>query len=139
MSNSDLTIHGRIVRDIEIRFSEKGTAVGKTAVAWNERVRDAAGNWGDGPGNFLNVVAFGQMAEMMAETLGKGDLVIASGALKQNDYTTKDGDKRTSYEFMLDDIGKSLKWLEKKQPARPQNVTGTTVNPADYPDEVPFL
>ena len=132
MSNSELTIHGRIVRDVEIIFGKSGTAVFSNAVAWNDRIKNKdTGAWEDGDPTFLNVVAFGQMAEAIGEDLNRGDLVIASGELKQETYE-KDGEKKTSYKMFLNDIGPSLKWLRKDK----QNKTGKK---ADYDDSVaPF-
>jgi single-strand DNA-binding protein len=131
---SPITHHGRLTRDVEIRFSKAGTAIGSTSIAVNERKKDEKGNWVDGDASFFNVVAFGQMAEMMAETLAKGDLVLATGEEKQRNYETKEGEKRTSYKMYLNDIGPSLKWLPKD---RPSNKTGSTLKD-DYSDEVPF-
>lgn len=135
MSNSELTIHGRLTRKPEVIFGKSGTAVMNTSVAYNDRIKNKdTGEWSDGPATFLNIVAFGQMAEAVIEYgLDKGDLVIASGELKMDTYE-KDGEKKTSYKMYLSDIGPSLKWLNKKQ----QNKTGTTVK-EDYSDDVPFL
>ena len=129
---SHIEHHGRIVRDIEIRFSNSGTAIGSTSIAVNERVKDkTTGAFSDGEASFHNVVAFGQMAEMMAETLKKGDLVLATGDYKQRKYKTASGEERTAHETVLDDIGKSLKWLNQPK----QDKTAK----ADYDDSsVPF-
>lgn len=110
---SHIEHHGRIVRDPEVRFSAAGKAVASTTIAVNERKRNDDGTYSDGEASFHNVIAFGQMAEMMAETLAKGDLVVATGEYKQRKYKTKEGEDRTVHETILDDIGKSLKWLNK--------------------------
>lgn len=111
---STITIHGRLTRDPEVRFSNSGMAIGSTSVAVNERIKDKdTGAYKDGEVTFFNVVAFGQMAEMMAESLAKGDLVVASGIMKCRKWEDKEGNKRDSWEITLDDIGKSLKWLNK--------------------------
>ena len=141
MSNSDITLHGNLVDAPELRFTPSGTAVLNATMAINERKQDANGKWTDGEATFIKVIAWQQMAEAIAEAnLGKGSPVLATGTLKVRSYETKEGEKRYSTEVTLSDFGISLKWLPKdKKPSRPQNVTGTTVNPVDYPDEVPFL
>lgn len=129
---SHIEHHGRLVRDVEVRFSNSGTPIGTTSIAVNERKKDANGNWIDGDASFHNVVAFGQMAEAMAENLKKGDLVLATGDLKMRSYETKEGEKRTVYETTLDDIGPSYKWMNKdKKPAGKSTSSG-------YEGEVPF-
>ena len=124
-----ITVHGRLTRDPEVRFANSGTAIGSTSIAVNERVKDKdTGQYKDGDASFFNVVAFGQMAEMMAETLAKGDLVLASGVMKMRTYE-KDGEKKTAWEITLDDIGKSLKWLNKDSKPKPSSSHGDESEP----------
>jgi single-strand DNA-binding protein len=42
--------------------------------------------------------------------LTKGSRVIATGRLKQRSYETKEGEKRTSIELEIDEIGPSLRY-----------------------------
>ena len=46
----------------------------------------------------------------MAGSLTKGSRVIATGRLKQRSYETKEGEKRTSIELEIDEIGPSLRY-----------------------------
>jgi|SRR5271166_2226440 len=120
MSNSELTIHGRLTRDVEVTFGRSGTAVFNNSVAYNDRKKNESGEWEDGPATFLNIIAFGQMAEAIAESdLSKGSLVLASGQLKQENWETKEGEKKTSYTVFLNDIGASLKYLPKEKRNKP--------------------
>jgi single-strand DNA-binding protein len=112
MTNSDITLHGRLLDDPELRFTPGGVAVGKVVIMVSERKRNAAGDWENGETSFVQCNAWRQMAEAMTETLRKGDLVIATGKLEQRKYEVN-GEKRSSWEVTLDDIGKSLKWLDK--------------------------
>ena len=45
----------------------------------------------------------------MAESLQRGMRVIVTGRLKQRNYETKEGEKRTVYEVEVDDVGPSLR------------------------------
>ena len=49
------------------------------------------------------------MAENVAESLQRGMRVIVSGRLRQRNYETKEGEKRTVYEVEVDDVGPSLR------------------------------
>ena len=40
MSNSDLTLHGRLVDAPELRFTPQGKAVANVTIAVNERIKD---------------------------------------------------------------------------------------------------
>jgi single-strand DNA-binding protein len=50
-----------------------------------------------------------QAAENVAESLQRGMRVIVSGRLRQRNYETKEGEKRTVYEVEVDDVGPSLR------------------------------
>jgi len=51
-----------------------------------------------------------EFAEHVAGSLTKGSRVIVTGRLKQRSYETKEGEKRTSYEVEVDEIGPSLRY-----------------------------
>ncbi len=51
-----------------------------------------------------------EFAEHVAGSLTKGSRVIATGRLKQRSYETKEGEKRTSIELEIDEIGPSLRY-----------------------------
>jgi single-strand DNA-binding protein len=51
-----------------------------------------------------------EFAEHVAGSLTKGSRVIATGRLKQRSYETKEGEKRTSIELEVDEIGPSLRY-----------------------------
>ncbi len=51
-----------------------------------------------------------EFAEHVAGSLTKGSRVIATGRLKQRSYETKEGEKRTSLELEIDEIGPSLRY-----------------------------
>lgn len=127
-----ITIHGRLTRDPELRFTPGGTPVASLGIAENERKKDQHGNWTDGDTTFYSAVAWGVMAEAVAEDLSRGDAVVATGAMKTRKYTDKQGEEKTVWEVTLDDIGPSLKW---KKPGAPKS---TQAQPA-YDDEPPFL
>src|SRR6202035_1278005 len=58
---------------------------------------------------FLTCNVWRQAAENVAESLQRGMRVIVTGRLKQRNYETKEGEKRTVYEVEVDDVGPSLR------------------------------
>ena len=65
--------------------------------------------WKDGDSLFLTCNVWRQAAENVAESLQRGMRVIVTGRLKQRNYETKEGEKRTVYEVEVDDVGPSLR------------------------------
>ena len=51
-----------------------------------------------------------EYAENVAETLKKGTRVIAQGRLRSRSYETREGERRTSMELDLDEIGPALRY-----------------------------
>lgn len=96
---------GNLVDDPQLRFSASGKAVVKMRVACNENRKQADGTWADGPSCFLDVTGFDQVAEAVAEACTKGSRVIVEGRMQQREWQTKEGEKRTSYELLAEDIG----------------------------------
>lgn len=104
-----LTLIGNLTASPELRFTASGTAVVSLTVASTPRTfKD--GKWEDGQATFIRCTAWKQMAENIAESLDKGSRVIVTGRFSQRSYETKEGEKRTTYELQIDDIGPSLKF-----------------------------
>jgi single-strand DNA-binding protein len=53
-------------------------------------------------------------AEHLADSLGKGDRVMVTGRLRQRNWETPEGDKRSVTELEADEVGASLKWATAK-------------------------
>jgi single-strand DNA-binding protein len=108
--DTTITIVGNLVADPELRFTSSGQPVATFRVASTPRIRDAATNeWKDGDSLFLTCNVWRQAAENVAESLQRGMRVIVSGRLRQRNYETKEGEKRTVYEVEVDDVGPSLR------------------------------
>ncbi|HEY6785851.1 MAG TPA: single-stranded DNA-binding protein [Trebonia sp.] len=107
--DTPITIVGNLVNDPELRFTASGQPVATFRVASTPRLRDnATGEWKDGDSLFLTCNVWRQMAENCAESLQRGMRVIVSGRLRQRNYETQQGEKRTVYEIEADDVGPSL-------------------------------
>ena len=108
--DTQITVIGNLVDDPELRFTPAGQPVARFRVASTPRFMDRNTNeWKDGDSLFLTCNVWRQAAENVAESLQRGMRVIVSGRLKQRNYETKEGEKRTVYEIEVDDVGPSLK------------------------------
>jgi single-strand DNA-binding protein len=108
--DTPITVVGNHVAVPELRFTPAGQPVATFRVASTPRMRDtASGEWKDGDSLFLTCNVWRQAAENVAESLQRGMRVIVTGRLKQRNYETKEGEKRTVYEVEVDDVGPSLR------------------------------
>jgi len=106
-----LTVVGNLTSDPELRYTQNGIAVANFTIASTPRTFDRASNeWVDGEALFLRASVWKDFAEHVAGSLTKGARVVAIGRLKQKSYETKEGEKRTSIELEVDEIGPSLRY-----------------------------
>ena len=110
-NETQITVVGNMVADPELRFTPNGAAVANFTIASTPRTFDRQANeWKDGETLFLRSSIWKDAAENVAATLTKGMRVIAQGRLKQRSYEDREGNKRSSYELDVDEIGPSLQW-----------------------------
>lgn len=91
---------GRVVAAPELRYTPKGTAMAKFALAVdrpkskdNERETD-----------FFNIVAWQRLGEFCGEYLQKGRLICVTGSIHTRTYETKEGQKRKDFEIRADEV-----------------------------------
>ena len=110
-----ICVVGNLTADPELKFLPSGAAVASFTIASTPRTFNKQSNeWEDGETLFLRSSIWRETAENVAESLTKGTRVIAQGALKQRSYETREGEKRTSYELDVHEIGPSLKYATAK-------------------------
>jgi single-strand DNA-binding protein len=106
-----ITVVGNLTADPELRYTQNGLAVANFTIASTPRTFDKQSNeWKDGEALFLRASVWREFAENVAHSLTKGSRVIVQGRLKQRSYETKEGEKRTSFELDVDEIGPSLRY-----------------------------
>lgn len=128
-----LTDIGNLVADPDLRYTPSGQAVANFTVANNPRFYDRdAGQWKEGTPAFLRCNVWGAQAENAAESLGRGMRVIVHGRLRQRNFETKDGEKRTVCEIEADEIGPALRFAT----AAVNKVTRTRGDGGPHPAEV---
>jgi single-strand DNA-binding protein len=160
-----ITVVGNLTSDPELRYTQNGLAVANFTIASTPRTFDRAANeWKDGEALFLRASVWRDFAEHVAGSLTKGSRVSASGRLKQRSYETKEGEKRTSIELEIDEIGPSLRyataavtraqssggrggapggpveepWANSSQQSAPAGGGDVWSTPGNFNDETPF-
>lgn len=106
-----ITVIGNLTADPELRFTPSGAAVSNFTVASTPRHFDKTANeWVDAETMFMRCAVWREAAEYVAESLKKGMRVIVQGRLKCRTYEDKAGEKRTSWELDVEEVGPSLRY-----------------------------
>ena len=112
---TQITVVGNLVADPELRWTVNGASVANFKVASTPRTFDRQANqWVDGEALFVPCSVWKEAAENVAESLTKGMRVIVQGRLKARSYEDRDGNKRTSWELDVDEVGPALKFATAK-------------------------
>lgn len=104
MSINRVNISGNLTRDPELRATASGSQILQFGVAVNDRRRNQqTGEWEDVP-NFVDCVVFGARAEPLSRFLSKGSKVAIEGKLRYSSWETKDGQRRSKLEVVVDEV-----------------------------------
>lgn len=136
MSINHCALSGNLGGDPDIRVTASGTQILSFQLAVNDRVKDPqTGEWTD-RANWVSCVIFGTRAEKLANYLHKGDKVAVSGRLRYSSWETKDGQKRSKLEVVVDEV----EFFAQKKPQNPpvQNITEQDVDSGVYDEDIPF-
>ncbi len=123
---------GRLTDDPELRYTPTGLATCTVRLAFNQRKKTEDGEWEDGDAFYVNGIIWREMAEQVAESLTKGTEVVVTGRLKTRSYTTKNDEKRSVVELLVDSIGPNLRYVNarvQKLTRRSDNGGGSTDSP----------
>jgi single-strand DNA-binding protein len=107
-SQNSVTLVGNLTQDPELRFTPSGVAMTKLSFAVNKRYQ-SQGEWKEET-SFFNGTCWRDMAENVAESLTRGMRVIVVGELQQRTWETQEGDKRSTIDVDIKEIGPSVRW-----------------------------
>lgn len=93
MTSANITIQGFLGAAPEVRYTADGLAVTNLSIAHTPRKRDPeTDEWVDaGPTLWVIASVWGAVAEAVADTSHKGDLVAVSGSLALDEWADSDG------------------------------------------------
>ncbi len=142
ISYNHVCVAGYLSRDVELRFTPKGSAVAAIGLAVNHRWKGEDGTEHEEV-SFFDCVAWGRTAEVMGEYLKKGKPVLIDGRLKQESWEDKQsGKKRYAVKIVIN----SFQFLESA-PGGPEDdrartrktaAPAATDDPPPEDDDVPF-
>jgi single-strand DNA-binding protein len=94
---------GNLTRDVEVRYTPGGTAVGSTGLAVNRKFKAATGEQKEET-MFIDITFFGKTAEIANQYLRKGRKVLVDGRLKLDQWTAQDGSKRSKHSVTVENM-----------------------------------
>lgn len=127
---------GNLGRDPEMRVTADGTAVTNIAIACTEKYKDKSGQQKEIT-EWVNVVFFGKLAEIVGQYLHKGQQVYIEGKLKTEKYE-KDGITRYATKI----IGEKMQMLSRKNDSQernePKQHEPEPPTMTEFDDDIPF-
>ena len=104
-SFNKVMIMGNITRDVELRYTPKGTAVTDLGVACNRRIKQGE-EWVDET-TFVDVTVWGSSAEFVSKYFSKGKSIFIEGRLQMDTWTDQQSGKQR---YKLKVIGENVQF-----------------------------
>ena len=128
---------GRITKDLEVKTSQGGTTVLNNTVAINRPFKNK--QTGEREADFINFVAFGKTAEIIAQYHQKGSLIGLTGRMQSRSYENSNSQKVFVTELVVNEMhftGSNNASDGQQSQGRP-NTTNQQQRPS-APEENPF-
>jgi len=132
-NETNITVVGNLTADPELRLTSGGTAVANFTVASTPRTYKD-GELVSGDPLYMRCIVWRKLAENLSESLRRGDRVIVTGRLRQRQYETIAGEKRSVIEVEADEVGGSMRYLPVKV-SRPERIVATVSEPSSGQSE----
>ena len=118
---------GRLVKDPEISYTQSGKGVASFVLAVDRRFSKE----GQQTADFIPIVAWNKLAEIIGNNLTKGRRISVEGRMQVRNYDAQDGTKRYVTEVIADEV----EFLDSKRDGQARDILITK----DVPDEeIPF-
>ena len=98
---NNVVLVGRLTKDVDLRYTSSGTAVGTFALAVNRQFTNQAG---EREADFINCVMWRKSAENFANFTRKGSLVGITGRIQTRNYDNQQGQRVYVTEVVADNF-----------------------------------
>ena len=126
---------GRLGKDVELRVTPAGDSVANFSIACDWKTKKSEGvEW-------VNISAFGKLAELCGQYIGKGSQVYVQGRMKTDKYEDKSGVTKYSTKIAADTIqflGGKAKEAGNVVPIKTEKPDPYKSAFDDMPDNLPF-
>ena len=120
---------GRLTKDPETKSTSSDKMLCNFSIAVDRGYKDSQGNR---LADFIPCTAWGKTAELIADYFKKGSLIGIQGRLESRSYEDNQGNKKTAYAIIVNNIDFISSKSESKSPAQEEP------SPYDDAEEVPF-
>ncbi len=110
---------GNLTRDVEIRYTQGGLAVGKMGMAVNRRYKQ--GEEQKESTCFVDLTAFGKQAEVLSQYVSKGSPLFVEGRLEYSTWEAKEGGGKRN---KLEVISENFQFLGGRSGGRGEGESG---------------
>lgn len=125
-----IVLLGRLVKDVECRYTQAGKCVASFTLAVNRPFKGADGKY---EADFIPVVLWDKTAEVVANNVKKGQRLLVEGRLQIRSYDAQDGSKR----WVTEVVGSSIEFIEKKEGSSGGGFEGMGQE-VPFDEEIPF-
>ena len=101
-SVNQVVLMGNLTRDPELRQTPSGQSVVSFSLALNRSYKDQSGEWVEAT-DYIDVSAWGPLAERVAQYMTKGRRALVQGRLQSRSWE-QEGQKRTKVEVLANDV-----------------------------------
>ena len=115
---NSVNIIGNLTRDPELRYTPNGVAVADFGIAYNRKYNKDGEKMEEV--SFFDCIAWDKLAETMGKFCQKGHKIGLSGELKQERWTTTEGDKRSKIKI----VARGVDFLTTKAEAQQNGQQG---------------
>ena len=109
---------GNLTRDIELRYSQAGMAIAKTAIATSRKF--TANGEKKEEVMFIDITFFGRSAEVANQYLRKGSKILVEGRLQFEQWVDQNGGKRSKHSVAVE----TMQMLDSKGEGQQGNAQG---------------
>lgn len=114
---NNVTLTGRITKDLEKHETNKGTSVVNFSLAVDRRRKNANG---DRETDFIGIQAWGLTADLLCEYCGKGSLVGIEGRIQTRNYENNQGQRV----YVTEVVAENVTFLDSKKKNNDQSQQG---------------
>ncbi|MBZ1540179.1 single-stranded DNA-binding protein [Leuconostoc mesenteroides] len=119
---NQVNLTGRLTKDVEVRYTQSGKAVGSGTIAVTRRFKNAEGNT---ESDFIQYVVWGKSAETLSQYTSKGTLIALTGSWQTRSYEKDDGTRVYVNELNVENFD----FLEKKSDSQQSAPKSQAPNP----------
>ena len=103
MSYNKIILMGFLAREVEVKYTQSGTAIANTAIAATRKYKTSTGEQKEEV-LFIDISFFGRTGEIANQYLHKGSKLLIEGRLHLDQWTDKNGNKRSKHSVSVENL-----------------------------------